>query len=98
MSQKRPGQGPEETRLARHAKSFHQISSGAMIPSMLLIGMGGGYFLGVWLEGRTGGEPWVGLAGLVLGGVASVRKIIQMMRSEARSRKDGTKRGDDRRS
>ena len=84
MSQKRPPYGLPETRLARRVKSAQQISTGAMIPSMILVGLVGGYFLGVWLEGRLGGAPWLGLGGLVLGGAASVRKVIQILRVQRR--------------
>ena len=84
MSQKRPSHDQAGTRLARRVKTASQISAGAMIPSMILVGLVGGYFLGVWLEGRFGGAPWLGLGGLVLGGVASVRKVIQLLRAEGR--------------
>jgi F0F1-type ATP synthase assembly protein I len=80
MSQKRPSHGLPETRLARRAKAAQQISAGAMIPSMILVGLVGGYFLGVWLERHLGGAPWLGLGGLVVGGAASVRKVIQILR------------------
>ena len=82
MNQKRPSHGHEETRLARRVKTISQISAGAMIPSMILVGLVGGYLLGAWIQGRVGGEPWLGVGGAVLGGVASVRKIIQMVRVE----------------
>jgi F0F1-type ATP synthase assembly protein I len=84
MSQKRPSHGLPQTRLARRAKATQQVSAGAMIPSMILVGLVGGYFLGVWLEGRLGGAPWVGLGGLVVGGAASVRKVIQILRVQRR--------------
>lgn len=86
MSQQRPPHGHEETPLARRVKAVSQISAGAMIPSMILVGLVGGYLLGAWLQGRTGGEPWVAIGGAVLGGAASVRKIIQMLRPPARGR------------
>ena len=84
MNQKRPVHGQEQTRLARRVKTMSQISAGAMIPTMILVGLVGGYLLGAWIQGRVGGEPWFGVGGAVLGGVASVRKIIQMVRTEAR--------------
>jgi hypothetical protein len=59
-----------------------------MIPTMILVGLVGGYFLGAWIQGRTGGEPWVAIGGVVLGGAASVRKIIQLLRTETRRRED----------
>ena len=95
MNQKISGDGPEETRLARRAKTISQISAGAMIPSMFLVGIVGGYLLGAWIQGRVGGEPWWGIGFAVLGGVASVRKVIQMMRAESLSHKDEDQRGDE---
>lgn len=83
MNDQRPGDH-EETRLARRVKSASQISAAVMIPSMILIGLVGGYFLGVWVQGRLGGEPWISFAGLVLGGVAAVRKVIQVMSAPTR--------------
>ena len=54
--------------------------------------------LGAWIEGRVGGEPWFGVGFAVLGGVASVRKIIQMVRDESFSGKNDHSRGNDLRS
>ena len=84
MNQERPPHGHEETRLARRVKTASQISAGVMIPSMILVGLVGGYFLGVWLESRFGGKPWFSFGGLVLGGVASVRQVIRVMRAPRR--------------
>jgi F0F1-type ATP synthase assembly protein I len=95
MNQKLSGDGPEETRLARRAKMASQISAGAMIPSMFLVGIVGGYLLGAWIQKRAGGEPWWGLGLAVLGGVASVRKIIQMVRAETRTSKGDGQRGNE---
>ena len=88
MNDQRPSNGHEETRLARRVKAASQISAAVMIPSMILIGLVGGYFLGVWVQGRLGGEPWVSFLGLVLGGVAAVRKVIEVMRTPTRERDD----------
>lgn len=95
MNQKNPGEGHEETRLARRVKTLSQVTAGAMIPSMILVGIVGGYLLGAWIQGRAGGEPWWGVGFAVLGGVASVRKIIQMVRDESLSSKDDPSRGND---
>jgi len=84
MNDKRPYDGHEETRLAKRVKTASQISGAVMIPSMILVGLVGGYFLGVWVQGRLGGEPWVSFLGLVLGGVAAVRKVIQIMSAPRR--------------
>jgi F0F1-type ATP synthase assembly protein I len=95
MNQKNPGEGHEETRLARRVKTLSQVTAGAMIPSMILVGIVGGYLLGAWIQGRAGGEPWWGVGFAVLGGVASVRKIVQMVRAESLSKKDDPSRGND---
>jgi F0F1-type ATP synthase assembly protein I len=50
------------------------------IMAMIFVGPVLGYFLGVWLESRWGHAPWLGFVGLVLGGVASVRKVMQLLR------------------
>jgi hypothetical protein len=93
MNQKRPVHGQDETRLARRVKTISQISAGALIPSMILVGLVGGYLLGAWIGRRVGGEVWFGIGGAVLGGVASVRKIIELVRSES-----GSASGHDRKS
>ena len=96
MNQKIPGADHEETRLARRVKTISQVSAGAMIPSMILVGIVGGYLLGAWIQGRAGGEPWWGVGFAVLGGVASARKIIQMVRDDSLSfKKDDDSRGND---
>ena len=59
---------------------------------MIVVGLLGGFFLGYWLEGRYGHAPWLGFAGLVLGGVASVRKVVQTVREEQRRQQRGTGR------
>lgn len=84
MSPTKPTQDQPHTRLARRVKTAQQVSGAAMIPTMLLVGLVGGYFLGAWLEGHWGGKPWLSFGGLVLGGVASVRKVIQLVRAESR--------------
>jgi F0F1-type ATP synthase assembly protein I len=84
MNDKRPPGGHEETRLARRVKTASQISAAIMIPSMILIGLVGGYFLGAWVQGRLGGAPWVSFVGLVLGGVAAVRKVVEILRAPTR--------------
>lgn len=87
---------PRPGRLERHARKARTLGVATVIPSMILVGLLGGYFLGAWLEGRYGYAPWLGFAGLVLGGVASVRKVVQLLREEQR-RERGSDRDPDRR-
>jgi F0F1-type ATP synthase assembly protein I len=62
------------------------------MPAMLVIGLVGGFFLGRWLEGRFGHAPWLSFGGMVVGGVASVRKIVQAVRKEQRRQESGSGR------
>jgi F0F1-type ATP synthase assembly protein I len=76
-----------ESRVVRHARTARTLGGATAIPTMILVGLLGGYFLGHWLEGRYGHEPWLSFAGLVVGGVASVRKVVQVLQQE-QHRKD----------
>ena len=58
----------------------------AMLPTMIVTGLVGGYFLGYWLERSLGYEPWISFCGLILGGVASVRKVVQLVRIDEAKR------------
>ena len=78
------GSGRHKSRAQRARESARDLGTYTAIPAMILVGLVGGYFLGVWLEGRYGYEPWLGLGGLVLGGVASVRKVVQVLRTAQR--------------
>ncbi len=68
----------------KRAGQARDIGVATTIPTMLAVGLIGGYFVGDWLEGRYGYDPWLSFGGLVLGGVASVRKMIMMLRDEQR--------------
>jgi F0F1-type ATP synthase assembly protein I len=72
------------SRLARSADTAKNIGAWTALPTMMVIGLLGGYFVGAWLEGRYGHAPWMSFGGLVLGGVASVRKVVQTVRAEQR--------------
>lgn len=68
----------------QRAGQARDIGVATTIPTMVLVGLVGGYFAGDWLEGRYGHDPWLSFGGMVLGGVASVRKMIMMLRHEQR--------------
>lgn len=85
-----------ERALARRARAARSIGFGTMIPTMLGVGPVLGYLLGILLERRLGGAPWVSFGGVVLGGVASVRQVILLLRrgqppdsQSGRSARDG---------
>ena len=88
-----PSQGPgqRKSRVQRSAEHTRDVGSFTVIPAMIMVGLLGGYFLGAWLEGRFGYEPWLGFGGLVLGGVASVRKVVQVMRGAQRRNPKSTR-------
>ena len=63
---------------------FLQRLIGNAVLVLVAVGLLGGYFAGTWLEGRYGHAPWFSFGGLVLGGVASVRKMVQILNEERR--------------
>ncbi len=60
-------------------RSARDIGSYTMIPMMMLVGPVIGFLMGHYVEGRFGGEPWVGVGGLVFGLAAAVRQIVLML-------------------
>jgi F0F1-type ATP synthase assembly protein I len=50
------------------------------IPIVLLVGPTIGYYLGTALEARWLHAPWGMIGGLILGGAASVKVLLQMLR------------------
>ncbi|MDP3703324.1 MAG: AtpZ/AtpI family protein [Candidatus Omnitrophota bacterium] len=50
------------------------------IPIVLLVGPTIGYYLGTALEARWSFAPWGMIVGLILGGAASVKGLLQMLR------------------
>lgn len=79
-----PGSRPRKSRVKRATETTRDVGTYTAIPAMILVGLVGGYFLGVWLESRFGYEPWLGLGGMVLGGAASIRKVVQVLRTAQR--------------
>jgi len=76
----------------QRAAQARDIGVATTIPTMLAVGLIGGFFVGDWLEGRFGHEPWLSFGGLVLGGTASVRKMVMMLRDEQRRKARRTSR------
>ena len=82
---------PHRTRLHdrlgdQAGRSARDIGSYTLIPMMLLAGPAVGYLVGRWLEGRLGGEPWLGVGGILFGLVAAARQIVLMLRKDGPSR------------
>lgn len=78
----------------KRAGQIRDIGVATTIPTMLAVGLIGGYFVGDWLEGRYGHDPWLSFGGLVLGGTASVRKMVMMLRDEQRRKSRRNRPGD----
>ena len=78
----------------KRAGQVRDIGVATTIPWLLAVGLIGGYFAGAWLEGRFGYEPWLSFGGLVLGGAASVRKMIMMLQDEQRRKSRRNRSGD----
>ena len=78
-SDRRP-QTALERALTKRARAARSIGYATMIPTMLGVGPVLGYLLGILLERRFGGAPWLSFGGVVLGGIASVRQVILLIR------------------
>ena len=63
----------------RGGRSARDIGSYTMIPMMMVVGPIMGYLMGHYVEGRLGGEPWLGVFGVFFGLAAAVRQIILML-------------------
>lgn len=74
----------------KRALQARDLGSAQAIGTMIAVGLLGGFFLGWWLEGHFGHRPWLSFAGMVLGGWASVRKVVQVLRIEQRRRERRT--------
>ena len=57
-----------------------QVGLLTSIPIVLLVGPTIGYYLGTALETRWSLQPWGMIGGLMLGGAASVKVLIQLLR------------------
>ena len=84
MVDPRPPENDPTEWVRKRAQQARDIGVATTIPAMLAVGLLGGYFVGDWLEGRYGHDPWFSFGGLVLGGTASVRKIVQILNDEQR--------------
>ncbi len=59
---------------------YAQIALLASVPAILVAGPLIGFFAGKWLDGRFGTEPYVMIAGVVLGFVAAGREIYHLVK------------------
>jgi hypothetical protein len=81
---------PLHDRLGRQGgKSARDIGSYTLIPMMMVVGPVIGYLMGHYVEGRFGGEPWLGVVGIMFGLAAAVRQIILMLQKRSADQGDG---------
>jgi len=66
-------------------RSARDIGNYTLIPMMMLAGPIMGYLVGHYAEGKLGGEPWLGVGGVLFGLVAAFRQIIIMLQKRSRS-------------
>jgi ATP synthase protein I len=59
---------------------YAQIALLAAVPAILVAGPLIGFFGGKWLDGRFGTEPWLMIAGVILGFVAAGREIYHLVK------------------
>ncbi len=61
-------------------KSYRQIGLLTAIPAILVAAPLVGYFFGEWLDGKWNTEPYLAVAGVVLGFVAAGREIASLIK------------------
>ena len=60
--------------------NYAQIGILAVIPILVVVAPLVGYFIGNWADGELGTEPWLMIAGIILGMAAAVREIINLVK------------------
>ncbi len=80
-------------------KRVNTIGSLGMIPVLLAAGPIIGIFIGQWLDKKFDSSPWLTILFVILGFVAGVREMIQLLKREKTiekedKRKDPTDTGD----
>ena len=70
-------------------KGYRQIGLLTAIPAILVVAPLVGYFGGQWLDGKWHTEPYLSVAGVVLGFVAAGREItVLIKRAQALDKED----------
>jgi ATP synthase protein I len=77
------------------SESARSIGFYTLIPTMMGVGPALGFFLGTWLERRFGHAPWLSFGCVVLGGVASVRQVVLLLKRAGESEAGDSSRKDD---
>ena len=76
----RHGKGQSELRNGKREKGgvYAQVARYSsiifLLPSCLLVG----YLIGYFLDRRFDSDPWISVAGLLLGGVAGLVRVVRM--------------------
>lgn len=63
-----------------YGKFVRQIGTVTTIPMILAAGPLVGYWIGQWMDGRFGTEPWGKILVSLLGFVASLKQVITIIR------------------
>lgn len=82
-------------RKPKRDKSLAQISLLGAVPAILIAAPAVGFFVGRWADEKFHTEPWLLIAGLVLGFVAAAREIYNLARraQQLDEEDDNTKSG-----
>jgi F0F1-type ATP synthase assembly protein I len=59
---------------------YAQIALLGAVPAILVAAPLIGFFAGKWLDGKCGTEPYIGIAGVILGFVAAGREIYHLVK------------------
>ncbi len=59
---------------------LRQIGAVTTIPMILVAGPFLGFWIGQWLDGRLGTDPWAKVVVSLLGSAASLKQVIEIIR------------------
>lgn len=71
-----------------YGKFIRQIGLVTTIPMIFAAGPLVGFWIGSWIDGRLGSDPWGKIVVSLLGFVAGLKQVIEIIRRNAKEEKD----------
>ena len=68
--------------------NFRQISLLAAVPALLVAGPLVGFFIGQWADGKFGTDPYLVIAGVILGFASAGNEIFRLVKKSAAMEKE----------
>ncbi len=65
---------------------MRQLALLSVVPAMLIVAPFVGFFIGSWVDGKLGTEPFLAITGLILGFVSAGKEIHRLIKRVSRSK------------